>query len=376
MPPDVQDARAGEQRAAARIAAGAGPAVSRSRGGAAAGRGDQAGGAPLILAGRGAVLSGAEAALIALAERTGALLATSVCGHGLFADDPVVARHLRRLRLAGGDELIGESDLIVGFGVSFTQWTTKRGKLIAPGRWSRRSTSSGPKLGYQTRSQHAVLGDARVTAEAMLGELEAQASRPRAAAQRRARRASGPATIITAPHPDTSSRAIHRSAHAEQGGRRHPAEGARGGVGLRPFLRLGAALSARAERRSLVPEPFVPVGRARPRLGDRACHRQSRQARRARRRRRRLPDVDRRSRDRDPAWACACASSSTTTAHTPPRCIYYRRQDLSIDIVQFPETDFAAHGARLRRARRDGAHARRPRAGARMGRAKARPACS
>jgi thiamine pyrophosphate-dependent acetolactate synthase large subunit-like protein len=38
---------------------------------------------PLILGGRGAVLSGAEPILIELAERTGALLATTVCGHGL-----------------------------------------------------------------------------------------------------------------------------------------------------------------------------------------------------------------------------------------------------------------------------------------------------
>ena len=38
---------------------------------------------PLVLAGRGAVLSDAEESLIALADRLGALLATSVCGHGL-----------------------------------------------------------------------------------------------------------------------------------------------------------------------------------------------------------------------------------------------------------------------------------------------------
>ena len=45
---------------------------------------------PLILGGRGAVVSDAEATLIALAERTGALLATSVWGHW----------HQRRLFLA------------------------------------------------------------------------------------------------------------------------------------------------------------------------------------------------------------------------------------------------------------------------------------
>ena len=36
---------------------------------------------PLILGGRGAVHSDAEPAVVALADRVGALLATSVCGH-------------------------------------------------------------------------------------------------------------------------------------------------------------------------------------------------------------------------------------------------------------------------------------------------------
>jgi len=43
---------------------------------------------PLVLGGRGAVIADAEATLTALAERIGALLATSVCGHGLFAGNP------------------------------------------------------------------------------------------------------------------------------------------------------------------------------------------------------------------------------------------------------------------------------------------------
>src|SRR5262249_4325092 len=83
---------------------------------------------PVFIAGRGAVISGAESAIAQLAERAGALLATSVCGHGLFARDPW------SLGISGGfaspaaSELIAESDLIIGFGVSLTHWTTKRGK--------------------------------------------------------------------------------------------------------------------------------------------------------------------------------------------------------------------------------------------------------
>jgi thiamine pyrophosphate-dependent acetolactate synthase large subunit-like protein len=125
----------------------------------------------LILGGRGAVLSDAEQALLALGDRTGALLATTVCGHGLFADSPW------SLGICGGfaspiaDELIAESDLVAGFGASFTQWTTKRGKLIAPGATVAQIDIDSSNLGYQIPVQHAIHGDAKVTAEALLNEL-------------------------------------------------------------------------------------------------------------------------------------------------------------------------------------------------------------
>jgi thiamine pyrophosphate-dependent acetolactate synthase large subunit-like protein len=125
----------------------------------------------LILGGRGAVLSDAEQALLALADRTGALLATTVCGHGLFADSPW------SLGICGGfaspiaDELIAESDLVAGFGASFTQWTTKRGKLIAPGATVAQIDVESSNLGYQMPVGHAIHGDAKVTAEALLSEL-------------------------------------------------------------------------------------------------------------------------------------------------------------------------------------------------------------
>ena len=127
---------------------------------------------PLILAGRGAVVCGAEPALAALAERSGALVATSVCGHGLFANDPWC------LGISGGfgspaaDALIAESDLIVGFGVSFTPWTTKRGKLIAAEAVVAQVDIEASRFGRHTTVKHAVLGDARVTAEALLAQLK------------------------------------------------------------------------------------------------------------------------------------------------------------------------------------------------------------
>jgi thiamine pyrophosphate-dependent acetolactate synthase large subunit-like protein len=126
---------------------------------------------PLVLGGRGAVISDAEAALVELADRIGALLATSVCGHGLFAGNSW------SLSIAGGfsspiaDQLIAQSDLILGFGASFTSWTTKKGKLTAAAVVAQIDIEP-TKLGYQMPVQHAVLGDARTTAEALLAELD------------------------------------------------------------------------------------------------------------------------------------------------------------------------------------------------------------
>ena len=133
---------------------------------------------PLILAGRGAVLAGAEAALIALAERSGALLATSICGHGLFAGNPWSVGISGGFASPAADGLIAESDLILGFGVSLTHWTTKRGKLIAPGTVVAQIDIEAGKLGNQMPVQHAVQADARIAAQAILAELDKRAIAP------------------------------------------------------------------------------------------------------------------------------------------------------------------------------------------------------
>src|SRR6478752_10810 len=111
-------------------------------------------------------------ALVALADRVGALLATSVCGHGLFSKNPWSVGISGGFSSPVADDLIAESDFILGFGASFTQWTTKKGKLIASGAVVAQVHIEAPKLGYQLPIQHAVHGDARATAEALLAELD------------------------------------------------------------------------------------------------------------------------------------------------------------------------------------------------------------
>ncbi|MEM9210783.1 MAG: thiamine pyrophosphate-binding protein [Pseudomonadota bacterium] len=82
---------------------------------------------PIILAGLGAV--SAKDALEDLAEKTGALLATSLPARGLFAG------HSFELGLSGGftndaaREIFAEADLILGFGTSFASHAADAGRL-------------------------------------------------------------------------------------------------------------------------------------------------------------------------------------------------------------------------------------------------------
>src|SRR6185436_7555572 len=87
---------------------------------------------PVFIAGRGAARrpAAARAALIALADRCGALLAVSAAAKGLFAGDPWY------LDVSGGfatplaAELIGQADLVVAWGSTLNMWTTRHGRLI------------------------------------------------------------------------------------------------------------------------------------------------------------------------------------------------------------------------------------------------------
>ena len=160
---------------------------------------------PLVLAGRGAVLSDAEGSLLALADRLGALVATSVCGHGLFADNPWSLGICGGFSSPAADKLISESDFILGFGVSFTQWTTKKDKLIAPGATVAQIDIEAPKLGYQRPVHFAVLGDARATAEALLAELGASGATSSRRRDDRTRERIRSGDNHHFPHPDESS---------------------------------------------------------------------------------------------------------------------------------------------------------------------------
>ncbi|MET7997090.1 thiamine pyrophosphate-binding protein [Amycolatopsis sp. NPDC005232] len=127
---------------------------------------------PVFIAGRGA--RGQATALRALADVTGALLATSAVANGLFHDDPW------SLGISGGfsspltAELIADADLVVGWGCALNMWTTRHGKLLGPRARLVQVDREQAALGAHRPIDLGVVGDVAATAVDVLELLEAR----------------------------------------------------------------------------------------------------------------------------------------------------------------------------------------------------------
>lgn len=131
---------------------------------------------PVILAGRGAVLAGARDTLIELAERTGALLATTLRAKDLFLGVGY------NLGVAGGyatpvaAELLEQADCVAAFGASLNPYTTRHRQLF------RNADLLQCDVEPEAMTQHgrprvALHGDALVAAQSLLGALDGGGSR-------------------------------------------------------------------------------------------------------------------------------------------------------------------------------------------------------
>ena len=122
---------------------------------------------PAIIAGRGAVLADAAAALEALGERIGALLATSAPANGLFAGLPY------SLGISGGfaspfaAELLPQADLVLVAGASVNHWTTRHGAMINPAATVIQIDIEPRAIGRNRPAHLALIGDVKATAEAL-----------------------------------------------------------------------------------------------------------------------------------------------------------------------------------------------------------------
>lgn len=85
---------------------------------------------PVILAGRGAVLSNARTPLTALAARIGAPLATTVCAKDFFRGEPFDLGICGSLSHQVGTDTILAADCLIVFGASLNSDTTAEGSLL------------------------------------------------------------------------------------------------------------------------------------------------------------------------------------------------------------------------------------------------------
>ena len=87
---------------------------------------------PAIIGGRGAVESGAGAALIEIGDRLGTLFGTSLRGKGLFGEHPFGVGVVGGLGSNLSATLMGEADVVLVVGAGMNDFTTMRGNLLSP----------------------------------------------------------------------------------------------------------------------------------------------------------------------------------------------------------------------------------------------------
>ncbi|MEV7605950.1 thiamine pyrophosphate-binding protein [Paenarthrobacter sp. NPDC089322] len=131
---------------------------------------------PVFVAGRGG--RGAREEILALAQHSGALVATSAVASGLFNGDS------HNLGISGGfsspltAELISGADLIVGWGCTLNMWTMRHGRLISADAKVVQVDVEDASLGANRPISLGVLGDSALTAQDVLTALRSVQPEP------------------------------------------------------------------------------------------------------------------------------------------------------------------------------------------------------
>src|SRR4051812_4817144 len=127
---------------------------------------------PIVIGGRGATWSGAKGALESLAEESGALLATTLLGKGLFDGNAFALDVAGTFATDLGRELFAESDLVIAAGAGLGHYTTEGGYLFPNAKVVRIDTQPrGLWQGLRTADLH-VQADAKAAAEAIVSRLK------------------------------------------------------------------------------------------------------------------------------------------------------------------------------------------------------------
>ncbi|HEY8450399.1 MAG TPA: thiamine pyrophosphate-binding protein [Bacillota bacterium] len=126
---------------------------------------------PIILAGRGAVTSGAKEAIERLAERLGALLATTLQGKDLFAGHPYNLGVIGTFATTLAADFIARSDCVLAVGCSLNNYTTHSGQLLMRPQVIQIDADPA-RIEAVTPVDLAIVADAKAAVEALEQELE------------------------------------------------------------------------------------------------------------------------------------------------------------------------------------------------------------
>ena len=141
---------------------------------------------PVVIGGRGVLRSGAKAAVEALADRCGAVLANTLPVRGLFDHHPyslgVVGGYASNL----AREVMGQADLVMAFGASMSYYTVDGGNLFPQAFVAQIDDAPRGLRDGMSAANLYLKADARAAAEAILAALETSvgAGKPTSAAVR------------------------------------------------------------------------------------------------------------------------------------------------------------------------------------------------
>ena len=124
---------------------------------------------PVLLAGRGGVA--ARDSLLALANRVGAPVATTLLAKDLFRDERFDLGLCGTLGHSLGLDVISDADLLIVFGAGLNKYTTSSGALLDGKRIVQCDVDPG-RIGRWAPVDVALVGDAGTTADAVVAWLD------------------------------------------------------------------------------------------------------------------------------------------------------------------------------------------------------------
>jgi thiamine pyrophosphate-dependent acetolactate synthase large subunit-like protein len=125
---------------------------------------------PVIVAGRGAHLAGAKEAIEALAERIGALLITTAKGKDMFRGHPFNLGILGSFSHSMARRMVDQADCAIVFGAGLNFLTMSFGQSL-PAVPVIQVDANRAHIGRYSHADVAVVGDAKLAAEAILAAL-------------------------------------------------------------------------------------------------------------------------------------------------------------------------------------------------------------